>query len=92
MASLPMQLTFPFAPEVPGRGRRCAWRAELARQASFFADQRARDRAMHAQELARIDRQIEDIRSRLVDLERGEGAADLSRAPVRKGELMRFAR
>lgn len=69
--------------------RRCLWMAEIERLARLVADWRFRDRQRHEAALAGIERQIADIRLRLVDIERATGAADLHRAPGR-GEFRRL--
>ena len=87
-----MQLTLPTMPEHPDRPtRRCRWQAELARQASFFADQRARDAARHDAALARVDRQLADIRDRISDVEHSTGCADIASAPRSRTQLRAYA-
>jgi hypothetical protein len=87
------QLTFAGIPSPPERRpRRNLWRAEIARVVAYADDRLVRAEARHTQELARLDGQLADIRDRIVDLERGDGAADLARAPVRRAELREYAR
>jgi hypothetical protein len=63
----------------------------MVRMARCHADERARAEARHQAELAQIDRQLADVRARLVDLE-GTGIADLGHAPVGRRQLGAFAR
>lgn len=71
--------------------RRCRWEGELRRLAELLDDQQARDRQRHAAELDRLQGQLAELRSRMCDLERSGGLADIDRAPRRRGELRRFA-
>jgi hypothetical protein len=85
------QLPLPgFAPVPERPPRRTLWRAEMARAMRIHADERARDRQRHADMVATLAAQIEDIRRRIADIERASGIADIRRAPVRRGELRAF--
>jgi len=85
-----MQLTL-FPPAPPDRPRRrVRWRDEMRRLMQVVDDQRARDRRDHEQDLARVDRQLEDVRSRLVEVERAT-IADIAIAPRTAARLRAFA-
>src|SRR5437762_2807644 len=76
------QPSLPGVPPPPARPqRRCRWRAELSRLAQLHADERARDEQRHAAALGRLAAQLDDLRHRLLDLERQTGASDLRIAP-----------
>jgi hypothetical protein len=80
-------MLFPM-PEAPERPRRRAlWGIALTKQASFFADQRARDRARHEAALARVADAVDDLKMRLREVEHAAGLADIGRAPVTKPQL-----
>lgn len=87
-----MQLHFPFADELPDRPqRRCLWRDELRRIARLHADELARDEQRHAAALGRHAAQLDDLRHRLLDLERQTGASDLRIAPRTRQALRAHA-
>jgi hypothetical protein len=76
-------------PPAQTRRRRCLWASEIERLARLVADWRARDRQHQDATLAAIERQIADLRFRLVEIERSAGLADIHRAPGR-GDLRRL--
>jgi hypothetical protein len=86
------QLSLPGISCPPSRSARPAlWRNELRRQATFFADIRARDQRHHDEAIGRLVGQIEDLRHRLLDLERQTGTADLRTPPRTRASLRAYA-
>ncbi|MGH7077740.1 MAG: hypothetical protein ACREFU_06535 [Acetobacteraceae bacterium] len=88
--SAPVDL-FGFLPPPDRPARRCLWAAELRRLAALVGDERARDRQRDDAELAMLRGQLAELRARLSDVECTTGLADLSRPPMRRAELRRFA-
>ena len=87
-----MQLTlFPGMTSPETTRRRVLWRTELLRVMAHAEDLRVRDQRRQAELTGHLRSQISDLRARVTDLERGEGAADLARPPVRRAELRAFA-
>ncbi|MGH7038371.1 MAG: hypothetical protein ACREE1_09580 [Stellaceae bacterium] len=63
----------------------------MRRALAILADARARDRAHLADTVAALREEITDLRHRLAEMERAAGLADITRAPIGRGELRRFA-
>ena len=86
------QLPLPgFAPPPARPRRRCLWRDELRRLARLHADERAHDEQRHAAALGRHAAQLDDLRHRLLDLERQTGASDIRAAPRTRRALRAHA-
>ena len=87
-----MQPTLFLLPGIPERPRRrVLWRAEMSRLTQLLADQRQRDRRDHEQHRARLAGVLQDLKDRIVDIERATGIADISVAPRTRPQLRAYA-
>jgi hypothetical protein len=89
---MPDQLLLPgFAPPPARPSRRCLWASELQRVHQLHADERARDHQRFAGEIQRLADALNDMRYRLLDVERALGAADLRERPQSRAGLRAYA-
>jgi hypothetical protein len=86
-----LQQHFPFVTELPERRRRAPqWHREIASVVRYLSDTAARDRQSARDAAAQLAGQIDDVRQRVTDIERGTGLADLHRPG--NGTVIRWRR